>query len=320
MTDRVATADFVRMLRGKFHDYRRLHFDGNDNMFEPRPEEDAVVFLKEHAAANLLVPPFASKEQFARIVGMIPTAQRHRHFGSMQSSQAIAQSVFGTISAFNCLPLLANIVAEDGRQAFGPTLDKAVLYMERAINTLREPRPTSIDVWLEGSYRVAVECKLAEVEFGTCSRTRLKAGKAEHCDGNYTQQNGRIERCALTAINVTYWKYLGNAFGWASDIDHRPCPLASTYQLARNVLAACVKDGNLDFGNGHALVLYDQRNPTMASGGKGDEQWRAAYEAVKAPGALRRLSWQVFVAQWPNDRALNWLKQKLDAKYGIRPS
>jgi hypothetical protein len=173
---------------------------------------------------------------------------------------------------------------------------------------------------LEGPYRVAIECKLAEVEFGTCSRTRLKADKPEYCNGDYTQQNGRTERCALTAINVTYWNYLGNAFGWASDIDHRPCPFKSTYQLVRNVLAACVKDGDLDFDTGHALILYDQRNPTMASGGGGDSQWRAASKAIKAPGALRRLSWQAFVAQWPNDRALNWLKEELDAKYGIRPS
>jgi hypothetical protein len=283
-------------------------------------EGDAVVFVKERASANLLIPPFANEEQRDRIVGMIRTSQRHRHFGSMQSSQAIAQSVFGTIAAFDCLPLLANVLAEDRRQAFSSVLDKITLHMEREIYSLREPRPTSIDVWLEGPYRVAVECKLGEVEFGTCSRTRLKADKAEYCDGDYTQQNERTERCALTAINVAYWDYLGDAFGWASDIDHRPCPLAFTYQLARNVLAACVKDGNLDFGNGHALILYDQRNPMMAPGGRGDKQWCAAYKDIKVSGALRRLSWQAFVMQWPSDRALNWLKEELDAKFRISPS
>src|SRR5450756_285190 len=109
-------ADFVHTLRAKFRDYRRQHFEGRENMF--RTGGDAVVFLKEHAAANLLIPPFASNEQRDQIVGMIPTTQRHRHFGSMQSSQAIAQSVFGTIASFNCLPLLANVTADDGRQAF----------------------------------------------------------------------------------------------------------------------------------------------------------------------------------------------------------
>jgi hypothetical protein len=134
ITNRAGTADFIRMLRAKFRDYRRQHFDGKDNMF--RSGGDAVVFLKEHAAANLLVPPFASKEQRDRIVDMIPTNQRHRHFGSMQSSQAIAQSVFGTIASFNCLPSLTNVIAEDGRQAFSSALEKTTLYLERKVNFL----------------------------------------------------------------------------------------------------------------------------------------------------------------------------------------
>ena len=40
------------------------------------------------------------------------------------------------------------------------------------------------------------------------------------------------------------------------------CPLQGTYQLARNVLAACVQpDGTVDANSGHALVIYDDRNP-----------------------------------------------------------
>jgi hypothetical protein len=52
MTNRAATADFVRMLRDKFQDYRRHRFDGKDNMFEKRPEGGAVVFSKDHAAVT----------------------------------------------------------------------------------------------------------------------------------------------------------------------------------------------------------------------------------------------------------------------------
>src|SRR5882724_11933871 len=50
-----------------------------------------------------------------RIIDLIAPAQRHSHFGSMQSSQALAQSVFGTITILNRLPLMSAIVAEDGR-------------------------------------------------------------------------------------------------------------------------------------------------------------------------------------------------------------
>ena len=129
-----------------------------------------VVFDRGHVAENLLIPPTASAQDRRRIIDLIPQAQRHRHFGSMQSSQALAQSVFGTITILNRLPLMSAIVAEDGRAAFGPNLDESKLEPEKAIQTLGEPRRTSIDMWFEGPYRVAVECKLSEVDFGTCSR------------------------------------------------------------------------------------------------------------------------------------------------------
>ena len=89
----------------------------------------------------------------------------------------------------------------------------------------------------------------------------------------------------------------------------------------RNVLAVCVDEaGALDLKRGHTLVIYDARNPSMVSGGKGDRQWRAASEALRVPGLLRRLSWQAFISQWPNDPVLEWLKQELAAKYGLLAS
>jgi hypothetical protein len=39
-----------------------------------------------------------------------------------------------------------------------------------------------------------------------------------------------------------------------------------------------------------------------------------AYEALRTPGTLRRLSWQAFIAQWPSDAVLDWLKDQLVAK------
>jgi hypothetical protein len=244
----------------------------------------------------------------------------------MQSSQALAQSVFGTIAILNLLPLMSAIVAEDGLPAFGSNLDVSKLELEKAIQTLGEQRSrrTSIDVWFEGPYRVAVECKLSEVDFGTCSRPRLKphdpSYATQHCDGAYTRQRNRTARCPLTALGARYWDYTEELFGWSSETDHRPCPLASTYQLARNVLAVCVDEaGALDLKRGHALIVYDARNPSMALGGEGDRQWHAASEALRVPGVLRRLSWQAFIFQWPNDPVLGWLKQELAAKYGLCP-
>lgn len=323
MAESPATSAYLARLRAGFWAYRQSRFQGQDHLFEPRPEGDAVVFHQDHRSANLLVPPFATQKQRDQIIGLIRPGQRQRHFGSMQSSQALAQSVFGAIQVLGHDAVLANMVAEDGRPAFGPSPDAARMRLEEPVRWLGEPRPTSVDVWLGGPDRVAIECKLAESDFGTCSRPRLtpkdKSYEAQHCDGTYTPQRDRRTRCALTEIKVRYWDHMGELFGWASDIDHRPCPLASTYQLARNAMAACVDDdGNLAVDRGHALIVYDQRNPTMASWGTSHGQWQKATSASRVPGVLRRISWQAFMAQLPKDAWLDWLREELDAKYGLR--
>jgi len=319
-------ADYIAMLRVKFSEYRRARFAGHDNLFEQRPEGDAVVFNREHVAANLLIPFFAKAVDRQRIIGQLPQDRRHRHFASMQSSQALAQSVFGTIKALGRLPLLSSVVAENGQSAFSPTLSEEMLELEKSIHTLgeRPGRSTSVDVWLGGCYRVAVECKLAEAYFGNCSRTQLKPKAAtfatQHCDGTYTRQRGRAAHCALTEIGVRYWNYLEPLLGWAANTDHRPCPLADTYQLVRNILAACVSDdGKLTIDSGHALLIYDQRNPAMTTGGECDRQWRVVSGALRAASTLRRMSWQALIAQWPSDEVLDWLKEELELKYGLRP-
>jgi hypothetical protein len=50
-------------------------------------------------------------------------------------------------------------------------------------------------------------------------------------------------------------------------------------------------------------------------------QWLQAARAIvngieyvanlRVPGLLRRLSWQDFILQWPNDQVLDWLKEEL---------
>src|SRR5271165_3603008 len=85
---------YVASLRAAFGAYRFTRFAAEDHLFEPRPSGGAVVFHRDHVAANLLIPPTASAKGRRQIIDLIAQAQRHRHFGSMQSSQALAQSVF----------------------------------------------------------------------------------------------------------------------------------------------------------------------------------------------------------------------------------
>jgi hypothetical protein len=160
------------------------------------------------------------------------------------------------------------------------------------------------------------------MKFGTCSRLRLTpqdaAYSANHCDGSYTHQRGRLSRCSLTEVGVQYWRHLDEIFGWNADVDHHPCPLAFTYQLARNVLAASVDScGSFQPTAGHTLIIYDDRNPAMLKGGEGDRQLTDTQDGLRFAGILRRVSWRNFMAQWPSHPVLDWLQAEANAKYGF---
>lgn len=269
---------------------------------------------------NVLTPAEPPSMVSAIRLAILPE-QRHRHFASLRSSQALTQSVFGALRTLQRLDLLAGIAAECGRAAFFEAADGWSLTFEHEVRSLNEPRPTSVDVLLQGPRRVAIECKFTEGEFGTCSRPRLKPTDSEFCDGNYYAQHSRKERCALTSIGVGYWKYLEALFDWPADQDHLPCPLESTYQVVRNALAVAVaEDGSLEPDRGHALILYDARNPAFLAAGKAGQQWQDAIAACRIPGLLRRLSWQQLLVHLDGLADLGWLTSALKAKYGLVPA
>ena len=150
------------------------------------------VLKPEFADMNVLVPSDAVQREQIRTA--IRFNQRHRHFASLRSSQALTQSVFGAISAAGRLDLLAGITAECGRPAFFTSGDHWMLEFEHNVATLGEPRPTSIDVMLSRVDQcVAIECKFTESEFGTCSRTRLRPGELGWCDGSYRVPGGAAQ-------------------------------------------------------------------------------------------------------------------------------
>lgn len=275
--------------------------------------------LRPEAASNpVLVPSDPAKA--AAILSTVPDGERHQWFRSFKSSQALAQSVFGAIGSFGRLDALDGVIADCGRPAFFEDARSASLVLEHDIRNLGEPRPTSVDAFLEArSWRVAVECKFMEREFGTCSRTRLRPRDSnyseQHCDGNYRVQRGRSARCALTEIGVRYWAYLPHLFDWHADHDLRPCPLSGTYQLARNALAATVTADGCDRDSGHVLIVYDARNPEFAARGAAQRQCESALTACRVPGLFRRLSWQRLAGA----TELAYLVTGLAGKYGIRP-
>ena len=277
----------------------------------------APVLAKEFAAGNVLVPSQSTKATAIRAT--IPERRRHRWFRSLKSSQALTQSVFGALHAFDRLDLLQDVPAECGRPAFDGNTRGWTLELEHELRGLGEPRPTSVDVLAKGPGRqVAIECKLTEREFGTCSRPRLRPSDAQHCDGSYTVQHHRRSRCTLTELGIRYWEHLPDLFDWQADRDHEPCPFGETYQLARNTLAATLTPhGRMNPRQGHVLVVYDARNPEFQGGGNSENQWKAVQAACRVPGLVRRLSWQRLMGALAHTRDLEYLVDEVARKYGL---
>lgn len=100
----------------------------------------------------------------------------------------------------------------------------------------------------------------------------------------------------------------------------RNCPLLPTYQLVRNILAAVVdQDGRVAPSSGHAVIVYDGRNPAYKPGGAADTQLRQAAAACIVPGALRRVTWQEVVRACSDSADLIWLPEAMKEKHGIYP-
>jgi hypothetical protein len=241
----------------------------------------------------------------------------------MSSSQALAQSILGNLKLYDQLHLLNDLNDDFGEPLFGPTkIATANFKMEQSIDFLGEPRRTSVDAFISGDYQVAIECKLTESEVGPCSRPLLTQKnsnyKTDFCDGTYTRQRGRQERCTLTEIGVLYWKYIPSLFTWQSDIDLKPCPVNKNYQLVRNLLAACIRpDGTLSPENGHVVLIYDERNPAFQKGGKGYVAFDETRGALRSPNLLRKCSWQQIIQYLKNEPHLQWLTEELHRKYGL---
>lgn len=306
-----------RMLWAWANRHHQGELDGGKR--EGRPP----VFAGKFREKNVLVPP-NNESQMRAIRNTIPCNQRHQWFGSLKSSQALTQSVFGALHAFDRLDLLEDVRAECERPAFFKDHRSWTLDFEHEVRCLGEKQSrTSIDVLLSTPQRsVAIECKFTEQEFGTCSRTDRKQypDLNKYCDGNYLVQGGRRHRCALTEIGRLYWEHLPHLFDWSADRDHVPCPFKDVYQLARNALvAALTPDGKPNRTIGHALVVYDARNPEFQGGGEAQRQWNQAVAACRMPGFLRRLSWQRLMTAITRAPELEYLVKDVTEKYGIEP-
>lgn len=298
-----------------FWKYKNNYFKGRENVFDPRyiSEDKAPVFLPSYYSENILLDEM-SQNMRQKVIAQIKTDQHHKWFRSMKSSQALAQSVFANLKVSKKIGVLTDLKRDDGRPLFNIDPGRFDnIKLEYTVDYLGEitPRQTSIDVFFDNDYRVAVECKLAESEVGSCSRPRLKKDDPEYCDGN------RKKCCLLTKRKIKYWKYIPELFIWSDGIDLKPCPIHYTYQLVRNILAVSVRGDIVDDQKGHVVLLYDDRNPAFQQNGKGWDAWQIVKKSLKNPALLQRCTWQQIVLNMSKDKDLSGLVNLLQQKYGF---
>jgi hypothetical protein len=313
--------EYLNDLVNRFWSYRSTRFSNEQTIFDQSDRRDMrpPVFSRDHALRNVLVDPQLSQSEAHQVCRMLSPKERHRWFGSMKSSQALVQSVFGNLCALKLCSALEMITTDEGSHPFhGISPDGASLTLEMSVTTLGEPRPTSIDISVQGPLNIAIECKLAESDVGHCSRPNMNEDDPDHCDGSYRSQHSRRERCALTALGIKYWNFIPRLFTntWRADQDHVKCPLRSTYQLVRNVLAASIGDGG-EVVPGFAVLLFDDRNPEFQKDGAGGRAFAAVKDALIEPERLQRVSWQTIMQTLRNAPRLQWLNSELAEKYGL---
>lgn len=317
--------NYLSELNQRYWEYQKRYFGEWDRYFE-RPnnhDQRPPVFIKKEAWRNILFDPNASQQETRKLCDLLPERERHRWFGSMNSSHALTQSIFGNLIVHGKIEELIGLQDDDGFNLFGKAIVSSDRFsMEHKIDYLGEPKRTSIDVYLNGEYRIAIECKLRESEVGECSRPDLTKKDSnyekDHCNGTYTKQRNRKERCSLSEIGVKYWHYIPQIIEWKNDCDNDPCPLNKTYQLVRNILAVCVTpDGKVSHNLGHAIMIYDERNPAFQEGGKGYNAFKYIKESLKEQSILRKCSWQRIVEHLREKKLLPWLTERLKEKYGF---
>jgi hypothetical protein len=305
--------DYLDQMIGRFWTYRDRRFPNGPEIFsyERSKPSTPLVFRPGFADLNVVAP--ASHRE--TVLGTLRVEDRHRWFSSMRSSQALTQSVFGTLKVLDKLHLLTNVLDDSGDLAFFPEAPQpSECHLEHACTFLSElrNRETKSDVFFDGATKVSVECKLAEDAFGACSQPTLSPTESNYdrdlCDGTYTQQRSRHERCSLTEKGILYWKRIPAVLKWDAEADQTPCPMRVPYQLVRNLLAA---------EPGHAVLVYDSRNPHFQRGGDCSESFESVRNGLHDPNRLRRCSWQAICDVLASDSELHDFVEELKLKYGF---
>jgi hypothetical protein len=212
----------------------------------------------------------------------------------------MAVSVFGTIASLAAKDDIVNAWAETWNL---PTSIDWQIQSERVVDTLREPRPTQVDVFIESrDALILMECKFTEKDGGGCSqinriRSGAHAGKHQ-CDGRYSLQtnptNSVSDRCALSGKGIRYWELIPSVLAISNDRDYDPCPFrGGWFQWMRNLVAA----HTLSSGRPVAVVVvYADGSFPIVTKLKGEEWQTFTSYAKGGHVSLQTASYQQLLA------------------------
>ncbi len=137
-----ATAYKTELIR-RYWDYQEVHFPAREKFFD-QPRAEGIrppVFRREEAWRNVIVSPDATSQEIQSVLALVPAGERHKWFRSMNSSQALAQSVFGNLAVYGFLQHLAELQSDEGEPLFGEAqVSYRNFQMEFKVNHLGEPR------------------------------------------------------------------------------------------------------------------------------------------------------------------------------------
>lgn len=290
------------------------YLDCENNDYQRPP-----VFCMNEAHRNIIINPDSTESENKKLFLLINNREHHKWYRSMNSSQALALGVFGNLHQSNQLGILSDLMCDEGLPMFETVnILPENFEMEKKINYLGERRSTSVDVFLSGDYQIAIECKFTEEEVGPCSHLRIDKEKTNYCDGKFYSRENQKEVCCIYKNSSNYWDYIPMFFDWEKNKAIDYCPLAHNYQLVRNILAAGLKEGtSVSAMLGHAILVYDERNPACHKGGKIFSAYSETRDALLDPEMLRKISWQRIVDQIRGKKILFWLTEALYQKYGL---
>jgi hypothetical protein len=251
-----------------------------------------------------------------------------------KSSQALSIDVFGTLhQSPHRDAVLDHLAASLGLPTGGPW--EVALEWRDPHNLLKEKQRTWVDA-VARSPRCLIffECKFSEPDGGGCGQTHpILTGRRKglrQCNGSYVKQHpgddGRSQRCILTAKGMRYWDLIPDVFGLDPDRSYLPCPFAGPwFQWMRN-LTSCLAVARAAGLQPAFLVVYADAPALPMAQRVRLPEWQRLSAAVDPRAIIfRTLSSQALVGlarrACPHDPTWAelslWVQRKIDSVVGM---